>query len=284
MERYQSDYQEGNNQRNQQTRRSDRYRHPERDNDYQFDDYGSSARGGYGNESNSGTWGNQGNEMGGSRNVSNQDIYDTYSTSRNYGNMGSYGGAQGFGTPRGGYPQQRHYDSDTNFNFDSGMGSPREARNSHYSPGGYRAYQGDEVYGSDRGMGNTDNRELYGSDTSRRFQGDSQNRYDFDRDNNRRNSSNYGGAEGNYMGSGYDRSSRSEYSRDRDNYGSRDRYNRDARHSGYNDTPYGTNGYYSGGHGNSNSDSDYFKSDNRYRTFDWDRIRDKRRQNNSDQY
>ena len=113
-----SNFSDDYNQGNYRTKRSDRYRHPERDSQrYRFDDYGDAAHGGYGNESYGGTFGNQGNEMAGSRNVANRG-HHTYSTSRNYGNMGSYGGAQGFGDYRGGrHPQGGDY------NFYSGMGS-----------------------------------------------------------------------------------------------------------------------------------------------------------------
>ena len=60
------------------THRSERYRHPDQDSGYRFDDYGSAAHGGYGNESYQGTWGNQGNERGGSRNYSRTNITDEY--------------------------------------------------------------------------------------------------------------------------------------------------------------------------------------------------------------
>ncbi|RDV13601.1 hypothetical protein DXT99_18870 [Pontibacter diazotrophicus] len=365
MNRNQNDRQD--NSRGFQTHRSERYRHPENDNNYRFDDYGSSARGGYGNEGHSGTWGNQGNEMAGSRNTANQDTYGTYSTSRNYGNMGSYGGAQGFGTSRGGTIGQRHYGSaDTDYNFESGMGNPGEARGSDYSPAGRRAYAYESDYssrssGNDRygagstrgfqdnnsgnygsnqsdynyygGMGSPDqarqsnlnspsrginyspdrdnssdndqnrgflghnrrgsrgydrnessssgSHDLYGSDTSRRFEGSNQGRYNFDQDDynsgsgssrgnsnygssnkrgsygsDRYNSANFGGAEGSYMGSGYNRTSENEYgTSNRDGaYGDRN-FNR---------------GFVS-------SDNNYLASRNRGRTFDRDRGDDRDR-------
>ncbi|MFD1186023.1 hypothetical protein [Pontibacter rugosus] len=236
-----SEYPNRNNS-NYNTRRSDEYRHPEQNSNYRFDDYGSSARGGYGNESHTGTWGNQGNEMGGSRNTSNQDQYGSYSTSRNYGNMGSYGGAQGFGSSRGGQHQQG-----SDYNFYSGRGSASGSRQGNIDP-----YSSDRSYGyqSDydshgSGFRNDDQPDLYGSDTSRRFQGSSQDRYDFDADNynqgsgsyrsnqnadrggysNRgsNSSSNYGGSQGNYMGSGYSRNNDSDYNQG--NYGSMGNYN-----------------------------------------------------------
>ncbi|MEJ8800559.1 hypothetical protein [Pontibacter sp. H249] len=202
------------------TRRSERYRHPEQDSGYRFDDYGASARGGYGNESYGGTFGNQGNEMGGSRNVSGRG--EMYSTSRNFGNMGSYGGAQGYGSSRGGYPSQRDEGSSSLYHYESGMGSrsgPSSQERRSYGPSSNY-----DSHGS--GYRHDDNPEdLYGSNVSRRFQGSDQGRYDFGRDRSQNrsgmndssnywdrdnfgSSSNYGGSEGSYMGSGYNRSTR----------------------------------------------------------------------------
>lgn len=229
------------------THRSERYRHPEQDSSYHFDDYGSSARGGYGNESHTGTWGNQGNEMGGSRNTSNQGMSDTYSTSRNYGNMGSYGGAQGFGDSRGGYSSQR----ERGHEYDSGMGSRDNSGQGRRRSYGYESDY--DSHGS--GYKYDSHPDLYGSDTSRRFQGSSgQGRYDFDRDNYNQgsgsfrssdrdrnrgrdyrgssSSSNYGGSQGSYMGSGYNRSSNRDYNSG--NYGSMGSYD-----SGSSDRSYG---------------------------------------------
>ncbi|GAB3539852.1 hypothetical protein GCM10027443_36920 [Pontibacter brevis] len=378
MNRNQNEHQD--NSRGFQTRRSERYRHPESDNNYRFDDYGSSARGGYGNEGHSGTWGNQGNEMAGSRNTSNQDVYGTYSTSRNYGNMGSYGGAQGFGTSRGGNIAQRHYGSgNTGYNYTSGMGNPGEARDSDYSLGGHRVYgyqrdydshgsdrgndrdndryrsgstrgfqdsnsgnydsnqkdynyyggmgspdqarqsnlnspsrginygggsnYGERDYGSDDRRGNrgsdrnssSSGRALYGSDTSRRFEGTRQGRYDFDEDNynnaggnssssgsgwgssGRSSSSNYGGSEGSYMGSGYRRESQN----DSGSYGgsgySQNRaqsYGNSNRRGAYGDRNFNS-GFVSSD--DSHSDSNYLASRNRGRTFDRDRGDDRER-------
>ncbi|PKV76129.1 hypothetical protein [Pontibacter ramchanderi] len=192
MNRYSSDRDQDRHDRDFHTHRSERYRHPEQDRGYRFDDYGSAAHGGYGNESYQDTWGNQGNERGGSRNYSRTNITDnnTYSTSRNYGNMGSYGGAQGFGDSRGG----RH---DSEHPFDSGMG-----QRGRYSEE-RRDYNRHNRYGSSR-------EDLYGNEVSRRFEGRAgQERYDFERDDYY--SSNYGDDQGNYMGSGYHRESRSRY-------------------------------------------------------------------------
>jgi hypothetical protein len=188
------------------TRRSERYRHPEHDSRRRFEDYGSSSRGGFGNESRQGSWEGRGNEMGDSGRYSNINITDSnsYSTSRNFGNMGSYGGAQGFGDMRGG----RH---DSDHPYDSGMGQQRrqsdEGRGS-LGGRGYREegrdYRRHDRYGSDR-------EDLYGREVSRRFEGQhGQESYDFERDDYY--SSNYGDDQGNYMGGGYNRDSRSRYS------------------------------------------------------------------------
>ncbi|MBC5991233.1 hypothetical protein [Pontibacter cellulosilyticus] len=231
-----------------QTRRSEKYRHPERDTNYRFDDYGASARGGYGNESYGGTWGNQGNEMGGSRNVSGRG--DTYSTSRNFGNMGSYGGSQGYGSSRGGYPSQRSGSSDSLYHYESGMGSG--------SSSGRRSYGYSSDYDSHgSGYNYDDNPEdLYGSDVSRRFQGSDQGRYNFDRDRSRGQrgmsdssnywdrdnygSSNYGGSEGNYMGSGYNRSSRGSSMGDYGSMGSYDSGSSSSSRGSYSGGDYGS--------------------------------------------
>lgn len=213
------------------THRSERYRHPESSSNYRFDDYGSPARGGYGNESQGGTWGNQGNEMGGSRNVTDRGQHDTYGSSRNYGNMGSYGGAQGFGSSRGGYTSQRERGHD----YDSGMSNRPSGRDTY----GQRSHGYESDYDSHGSTFRNDrNPNLYGSDTSRRFQGSDQGRYDFDRDNYNQGSgyssgsqSNYGRSQGNYMGSGYNRSSNSDY--DTGNYGSMGSYDRGSSNLGY---------------------------------------------------
>jgi hypothetical protein len=213
MNRFDSDRDYGRQEEDFLTRRSERYRQPEGDMDYRYDDYGSSARGGYGNEGDWDTWGNQGDDRTGGRsrytNINITDS-DTFDTSRNYGNMGSYGGAQGFGDIRGG----RH---DSGHPFDSGMDSSRMNRGweRDSSTRGYSSFGNEsldrgghhrEDYGSRGYSGN----ELYGRDTSRRFQGNSgQSGYNVERDDYY--SSNFGDDQGNYMGSGYNRTSRGEY-------------------------------------------------------------------------
>ncbi|MHC2991733.1 hypothetical protein OB13_09100 [Pontibacter sp. HJ8] len=210
MNRNQSDRDYGQHEGGFHTHRTERYRHPEQDTGYHS--------GYYGNEGNWGTRGNQGHEMGNARrdytNINITDS-DTYSTSRNYGNMGSYGGAQGFGDIRGG----RH---DSGHPFDSGTSSPGRERERGYNPRGYSSF-GNESYdrggaygreqqragGSGRGY-RQDQDDLYGQDTSRRFQGSSgQGRYNFERDDYY--SSNYGDDQGNYMGSGYHRTTPGHY-------------------------------------------------------------------------
>ena len=209
MNRFDSDRDYGRHEESFHTHRSERYRHPEGDSDYRFDDYGSSARGGYGNEGNWDTWGNQGDDRAGGRSrYTNINITasDTFDTSRNYGNMGSYGGAQGFGDIRGG----RH---DSGHPFDSGMGASNTGRGweRDSSTRGYSSFGNESL---DRGGHHREDYGrrggLYGQDTSRRFEGRrGQDRYDFERDNYY--SSNYGDDQGNYMGSGYSRTSRGEY-------------------------------------------------------------------------
>ncbi|EJF09405.1 MULTISPECIES: hypothetical protein [Pontibacter] len=205
MNRHSSDRDHDRHEREFHTRRSERYRHPEQDSGYRFDDYGSAAHGGYGNETYQDTWGNQGNERGGSRNYSRRNITDndTYSSSRNYGNMGSYGGAQGFGDSRGG----RH---DSDHPFDSGMGSQRRYGSEGRGSMGNRGYREEGRDYSRHNRYGSDREDLYGNEVSRRFEGSSgQGRYDFERDDYY--SSNYGDDQGNYMGSGYNRETRSRY-------------------------------------------------------------------------
>jgi hypothetical protein len=195
-----------------QTRRSERYRHPEQDSGRRFDDHGSAARGGYGNESQQGSWGNQGSEMGGSRRYTDINVtpYDRYEQSRNYGNMGSYGGAQGFGDIRGGQHDSGHP-------YDSGMGQQRRYSDEGRGSMGNRGYREEGRDYSRHNRYGSDREDLYGSEVSRRFEGrPGQENYDFERDDYY--SSNYGDDQGNYMGSGYNRDSRSRY--DEGDYGS----------------------------------------------------------------
>ena len=247
MNRHESDYDQPYG--GYRTRRSEEYRNPELHPGHHSGPYDSAARGGYGNESNWDDYRNQGSQRNDSRNFSRVNITDddTYSTSRNYGNMGSYGGAQGFGDVRGGLSSQRHYDSDTHYNFDSGMGSPREAREHHYSPAGHPAYQSSSGSGQrsqgwvSSGRSSGSDRDLYGTTVNREFQGERQGQYDFGREEF--SSPSFGGDRGQYMGSGYDRYTRGDYGSSDGNYGS---IGRMESGSG---TPYGMSGYYSGGYG-----------------------------------
>jgi hypothetical protein len=203
MNRYQDD--QGQHDREFHTHRSERYRHPEHDSGQRFENYGSSARGSYGDESNQGRRGSQGNEMGGSRRYTDINLtpYDRFEQSRNYGSMGSYGGAQGFGDTRGGHHDSGHP-------FDSGTGSQRRYSDEGRGSMGSRGYR-EEGRGYGKGRSHDSSSEdLYGHDTSRRFQGsDRQSSYDFERDDYY--SSNYGDDQGNYMGSGYQRETESRY-------------------------------------------------------------------------
>jgi hypothetical protein len=205
MNSHESDYNQNRHQDGFQTHRSERYRHPERGTQQRFDDYGSPARGGYGNESQQGTWGNQGNEMGGSRRYTDINVtpYDRFEQSRNYGNMGSYGGAQGFGDMRGG-----QHDSD--HPFDSGTSQRRSYSNEGRGSMGNRGYREERRDYSRHNRYGSNREDLYGHELSRRFEGQGgQERYDFERDDYF--SSNYGDDQGNYMGSGYNRDTRSRY-------------------------------------------------------------------------
>ena len=249
-----------------QTHRSERYRHPDRDRGerYRFDDYGDSAHGGYGNESYSGTYGNQGDEGAGHRNVANRGM-STYDTSRNYGNMGSYGGAQGFGSSRGGYSSQRR-SSDNVSEFDSGHGRRErtgwgrgtDQQRSHGYESDYDSHgQNSGNYHYNQGS----NHELYGDYTPRRFRGEDQGHYNFSRDDYRTHS--FGSSRGNYMGSGYERTPRSnEYGSTRGDYGSSGQY-MGRRFSGNSDT-YDMSGYY-------RADNDYnsYARDRDERRNDW---------------
>ncbi len=195
------------------TNRSDRYRHPERSSGYQFDDYGTSARGGYGNESYGGTWGNQGNEMGGSRNFSDRD--------RGSMHRSNFPEDRGYSSRNRDYSPQRSQGSNTLYHYESGSdrGSGRSS--------GQRSFGYSSDYDS-HGSGyrhDSNPKDLYGSDVSRRFQGSDHDRYHIDRDRMQNRSrgmgdssnywdrdnfgsSGYDRSEGNYMGSGYERSSR----------------------------------------------------------------------------
>ncbi|WP_242928779.1 hypothetical protein [Pontibacter vulgaris] len=228
------------------THRSERFRHPESSSERNLpENYGNRNRGSWSDMSRSS------DRFAQPHRESRQDIAGTYSTSYNYGNMGSYGGAQGFGDIRGGRPSQRHYDSDTHLNFDSGMGSPQHARQEGYAPSGHRSYGYQSDYDS-HGMGSSgkeSQRESYSSD---RFQGSQQDRSEFNTDRNR--PSGYSQEQGNYMGSGYNRTTRSE---PRGDYGSLGRYE-----SNRYDEPYGMSGFYRGGYGPSGY-SEHFERDAR---------------------
>jgi hypothetical protein len=222
------------------TRRSERYRHPESSSNYRFDDYGASARGGYGNEGYGGTWGNQGNEMGGSRNFSASDRSGRQSSSR------AHNADRGYGSRERDYSPQNTQRSKTLYHYESGKGYGPGSSSAHRSYGYHSDY---DSHGT--GYRHDSNPEdLYGSEVSRRFQGSDQGRYQLDSDrlqsrgprmSDRSNywdrdnfgSSSYDRSEGNYMGSGYDRSTRGSRGGD---YGSMGSY--DSR-SSYSDGSYG---------------------------------------------
>ncbi|WP_242917638.1 hypothetical protein [Pontibacter liquoris] len=250
MDRNQSDYNDYSG--NFQTHRSERYRHPEEDSSYRS----GQSRGGYDSERYGDSY--RQHDMDRPRNVANRSMNeDTYSTSRNFGNMGSYGGAQGFGTSRGGQHPLQQNDS-SGYDYYSGMGSR----------GSYDTDNDRYGRGNDRGMrANEGNRDMYDRDSSRGYQGSSQGRYSSDRDDDYNTHSFGGGSRGNYMGSGYDRTSGGEnrgmMGQGRSGMGTmynRGRYQEGSR---YND-PSGRGSFSRGG----SSDSDYIQSSNQGRTFD----------------
>ncbi|MEJ8757015.1 hypothetical protein WG947_08415 [Pontibacter sp. H259] len=254
-------------QRNYQPNRSEQYRQPgQRNRQYHFDDYGDAAHGGYGNEGYSGTWGNQGNERGGSRNVANRGL-STYDTGRNYGNMGSYGGAQGFGSTRGGFSNQRS--SHAGSQFDSGHGRQAYANQDRgYDQPRHYGYQSDyDSHGqnSENYRYNRSNRNIYSDYPTRRYQDTGHTRQGYERDNY--STGGFGRDRGNYMSSGYERNPRrSEYGSTRGDYGSARQYI--GRSSGsFSDEPYGMSGYYRGGY----NDTDYnsYARDRDERMNDW---------------
>ncbi|WP_187262389.1 hypothetical protein [Pontibacter beigongshangensis] len=255
-----------------QTRRSEQYRHPEQHHKgypqphERFEDYGISAQGGYGNRGNFGDYDYQDDDMAGYRNESNQDVYGTYSTSRNYGNMGSYGGAQGFGSSRGGYASQRRPSEDSGSAFDSGMSSPNWQ---HDYNRGSRGYQSDLNYNSSSGYRNPGREETrgwlsddrgsrwgsnrlssgqdpYGDNMSDRFQGGRHGSSNYDRSDDQFYGSDRDNEErdGYYMGSSYSRISRGDYGSNDGNYGSLRKSDEEREFR-----PYGLSGYYSGGYG-----------------------------------
>jgi hypothetical protein len=237
------------------THRSERYRHPESSRGYHSDNYGSPMGGEYGQERSTRTWSSQVNEKPG------------YS---DYGSKSSYGSSTGYGSSERNYPSQNQYKSDSFYHYDSGLGSQdRGGQDRGYSSEGHRAfgYQSDyDSHGS--GFRNDSNPDLYGDNVSRRFQGSDQGSYHFDRDRDRQHragsqfdrsssgrfgdsgmssqSSGYDSSEGNYMGSGYSRTSNQDYGSG--NYGSMGSYDRGSSDSSYRDTS---------GRGGSNYNRDY---------------------------
>ncbi|MFT2007783.1 hypothetical protein ACMA1I_03845 [Pontibacter sp. 13R65] len=262
MNRHDSDYDQNRWQHSDEefhTRRSERYRHPEQQHSTyspqqeRRGSYVSPDQGQYRSRSN---YGFQGDALGGYGSQLDQD--NSYSSSRNYGNMGSYGGAQGYGSSRGGYGSQHNqHDNDSRF-YDSGRrnmydnnrnsgyaGSQRYGGTSGYSNQGWEDNRGSRGNQFNRGSNRTSaSQDLYGSDTSRRFQGSRQNSYDFnDSDYNSYRDRNQEAGYGYYMGSNSDRISRGDYGSNDGNYGSLRRPGEEQN------KPYGLSGYYSGGYG-----------------------------------
>ena len=228
------------------SKQQDRYRGSNR-----FNNYGDSARGGYGNEGYWDKYGNQGNESAGSRNNRSRDGVNAgmgYGVSANYGSMGSYGGAQGFGTERGGFATQKHYGNDAGSQFFSGRGergSDMEQRREgshnyrHHIYGAYRdrnSYEHGHGYAPSQGYGSYDPYGSQGYGSSRgmlHYDRDQRGSYDMGGTRERGNysglhygdqgsynaSGNYGRSQagggnitgGSYMGSGYSRQTHGEY-------------------------------------------------------------------------
>lgn len=180
----------------------------------------------------------------------------SYACARNYGNMGSYGGAQGFGSERGGYPH--HRSSDMGSQFESGMGEMRYGNRERGSTSQPRHYgymsdydshgQSSDNYRYERGG----RRQYGGGYSSRSFSGKGPARYNISRDEYSTHS--FGGDRGSYMGSGYERASRGNaYGSTSGDYGTSGQYLGTRFGGSSYDEPYGMSGYYRGGYG----DTDY---------------------------
>ena len=173
----------------------------------------------------------------------------TYDTARNYGNMGSYGGAQGFGSERGGYPHHRA--AGMGSEFESGMGemryTDRGSAHREEQPRRFGYLSDYDSHGQNTGSYQHDRGDRTRSYTSGRQQEHS----NYEPENYR--SYSYGGDRGSYMGSGYERTPRSnEYGATRGDYGTTGQYMGRYSSNTY-DEPYGMSGYYRGGYG----DTDY---------------------------
>ncbi|TXK26414.1 hypothetical protein FVR03_21880 [Pontibacter qinzhouensis] len=252
MNRFESDYDQNRQQEGEhhfQTRRSDRYRHPEQEQrnmphqQSRFERYTSQDEKVYRNKSNFGTYDFRGDEMSGSGNSGSR-----YGSSPNYGNMGSYGGAQGFGSSRGGYSAPRRHNDDWNHSFDSG----RAQQHSNDRSGS--GYSGASNFGnSNRGWQNENrhrgkswqsddsnrNHDLEGSDVSRRFDSSMQDNYhSSNRNFEQEDSTGYYMGSSNRISRGNVRLQQENDARDRRENEEDDRFK-----------PYGLSGYYSGGYG-----------------------------------
>ena len=214
------------------TNRSDRNRHPEHREGMRFDDYGSPARGGYGNEGRMGTFGNQGNEMGGSRNRGNDN---TYSSSYNYGTKDRYG------TSESGFPSHSRQEQRMRHSFESGMGPMGGIPDN--LPTRSHGYESD----FDSHGGSSRVRDInYKRDTGK-FKGK------FDHDQEWYSSENPTYSEGHYMGSSYNRNIRPDEFGSKDgNYGSSSAYSFER----YNSPDYRNRGYHENYSSNSRFDRD----------------------------
>ncbi|MBC5772991.1 hypothetical protein H8S95_02860 [Pontibacter sp. KCTC 32443] len=242
-----------------QTHRSERYRHPDQDmSSSRSSDYRSSDRDrdrtSYSNEFYRSSQRRSPQDWD-PQHVANRGL-TTYDTARNYGNMGSYGGAQGFGSERGGF--SHHRSSDMGSEFESGMGESRysdRGRGQSASQGRRYGYQSDyDSHGqnSDNYRYEDSSRSQHDNYTSRRRQDPDHSRPGYERGDY--NTRSFGGDRGKYMGSGYERTPRSnEYGATRGDYGSAGQYMGTRFGGSSYDEPYGMSGYYRGGYG----DTDY---------------------------
>ena len=252
------------------TNRPERYRQPEQGTERNtFDNYRSEGRGNvsYGNDFYRSSQRRSPQDWN-PEHIANRGM-STYDTARNYGNMGSYGGAQGFGSERGGYPH--HRTTDIGSEFESGMGEQhygnqnqgrRSDQNRRY---GYQSDYDSHGQNSDNYRYERSNEGLYDDYASRRYRDTGHRGAGYERDSYTTHS--FGGDRGNYMGSGYERTARNtEYGATQGDYGKAGQYMGRFSSSTY-DEPYGMSGYYRGGY----NDTDYnsYARDRDERSNDW---------------
>jgi hypothetical protein len=222
--------------RNFHSNRSERYRDLDQRSNMHFENYDSTNRNSYDDND---------------RNTHMRSNPGRYNNQQGYDNGGNYGREHNIGSERDRYASYQNQNS--RFNSDG------DNRQQHIYNQRRHGYESDfDSHGGGSGVRDvnyTKDDDLYGTDTSRRFQGSSQGRYNFELDNNRR-SEDYRAGDDNYWGSGYRRPSNP------DEYGFMNRQNRQT--SSYSrdhyTSPTNRNKNYRGGHGPS---SDYGYNRNR---------------------